>query len=119
MGSTRSATPAADVLSITVEMHESATIVILDGPACEYTAPHLDTQLTAIEAAGRHRIVVDADLVHTMSTAALTVLADHAERCRVAGGDLAIRRPSAVTRRVLDVLGLGDLLGAAEVLAPA
>lgn len=102
-------TAASDVLSTTLEMHDANTVVLLDGPVCAYTAPHLDAVLRQIGAVDRHRIVIDASCVHTMSSDGLRVLVDHAERCEAAGGELVVRNPTRVTSRVLDICGLGRL----------
>ncbi len=99
-----------DVLRIDIEMHERTTIVSLAGPVCAYTAPHLDAELARIEAADRHRVVVDARTVHTMSTDGLAVLVDHAERCRRSGGSLVIRHASPAARRVLSICQLQALV---------
>ncbi len=99
-----------DVLTVDLEMHDRTTVVTLSGPVCAYTAPHLDAELQRIEDVDRHCIVIDARAVHTMSTDGLEVLVDHAERCRRSGGSLVIRAASPVTRRVLAICHLQDLL---------
>ena len=100
-----------DVLSVRTELLDLSTVVELDGPVCAYTAPHLDAELTQLEAAGRHRVVIDASKVRTLCTDGIDVLLDHERRCSDRGGDLVLRdaRPSA--RRVLDILSLQRLLG--------
>lgn len=100
----------ADHLSITLEMHGATTIVVLEGVVCAYTSPHLDGELRNIEAVDRHRIVVDARAVRTMSSDGLAVLLEHADRCAEAGGELVIREPSPVTQRVLSVCDLEELM---------
>lgn len=99
-----------DVLSVRTALLDLSTIVELDGPVCAYTAPHLDAELSQLEAAGRHRMVIDASKVRTLCTDGVDVLVDHERRCSDRGGDLVVRdaRPSA--RRVLDVLSLQRLL---------
>ncbi|MGK2929281.1 MAG: STAS domain-containing protein [Acidimicrobiales bacterium] len=100
----------ADFLSITLEMRGASTVVVLDGVVCAYTSPHLDAELHKIEALDRHRLVVDAHSVRTLSSDGLAVLVDHAERCTTAGGELVIREPSPVTRRVLSACDLERLI---------
>jgi len=97
---------ASGVLSITLEMHDANTVLLLDGPVCAYTAPHLDAELRQIEAVDRHRLVVDASRVHTLTSDGLEVLVEHAARCAAAGGELVVRNPSPLTSRVLAVCGL-------------
>ena len=107
----------ADFLSITLEMHDANTVVRLEGVVCAYTAPHLDGELRQIEAVDRHRLIVDARAVRTMSSDGLAVLLDHADRCTREGGELVVRDPSPVTRRVLSVCGLEHLAEPEEMLA--
>jgi anti-sigma B factor antagonist len=99
----------SDALSVTLELHGDVTFVVLDGPVCAFTAPHLATELTRALDAGRNRLVIDTSSVRTMSADGIDVLVHHAERCRAAGGDLVLRNPSPVTRRVLDICGLQRL----------
>ncbi len=107
----------ADYLSITLQMHGATTIVILDGVVCAYTSPHLDAELRNIEAVDRHRLIIDTSAVRTMSSDGLAVLVEHADRCADAGGELVIREPSPVTRRVLEVCDLELLMDAADPVA--
>lgn len=101
----------SDSLSVTIEMRDDVTVVGLDGPVCVFTAPHLDAELDRVQAAGRNRLLVDTSRIRTMSTDGLDVLVRHAQRCAADGGDLLLRDPSPVTRRVVDVCGLNSLLG--------
>lgn len=105
-----SAPNPADYLSITLEMNGANTLVVLDGVVCAYTSPHLDAELHHIEAVDRHRLIVDARAVRTLSSDGLAVLVDHADRCVAAGGELVIREASPVTQRVLEVCDLERLL---------
>jgi anti-anti-sigma factor len=100
---------ASEVLAVTFQMHEANTVVILDGPVCAHTAPHLDAELRQIEAVDRHRLVIDARGVPTLSSHGVEVLVDHASRCAAAGGELVVRDPSPITRRVLEICALADL----------
>lgn len=103
-------TVPSDFLSITLEMRGASTVVVLDGVVCAFTSSHLDAELHKIEALDRHRLVIDAHAVRTMSSDGLAVLVDHAERCARAGGELVVRGPSPVTRRVLSVCHLERLI---------
>lgn len=110
---------AADVLSITLEMSDASTVVSLDGPVCAYSAPHLDAELTQIEHVDRHRLIIDASRVRTMTTDGVDVLTEHARRCTDAGGDLVLRNPTRVIRRVLAVLDMSWLLESTRRLPTA
>ncbi len=101
---------AADVLAVSLEMHGRTTVVSLRGPVCAFTAPHLDTELALVADADRHWLVIDAAEVGTLSSDGVSVLVEHAQRCRRAGGNLVVRNPSRITRRVLTICGLDELL---------
>lgn len=103
-----------DVLTVTLEMSEHVTVVQLDGPVCAYTAPYLDAELSHVEETGRNKLVIDASRVRTLSSAGLEVLVDHARRCDERGGDLVIRNPSSLARRVLGICRLERLLAPLE-----
>ena len=109
MGSGSSGRSPGDELSITLEDEGNAHVVVLSGPVCAYTADHLDAELTQFEGTTGHDIVIDASAVHTLSSAGIEVLVAHGDRCRTQGGSLAIRNPSPVIRRVLDVVGLAAM----------
>ena len=106
-----------DVLTVTLEMSDNVTVVQLAGPVCAYTAPYLDAELRQAEDAGRNRLVIDAWGVRTLSSDGLEVLEHHARRCDERGGDLVIRNPSSLARRVLDVCRLDGLLAPLEAVA--
>jgi anti-anti-sigma factor len=101
---------ARDVLEITLRFEGPVTVCVLDGPLCAYTAPVLDGWLGQLRANGRHRVVVDASGLDSLSSAGVEVIAAHAARLRVAGGHLQVRRPSPVARRVLDLCEVGHLV---------
>jgi anti-anti-sigma factor len=106
-----------DVLTVTLEMSDNVTVVQLAGPVCAYTAPYLDAELCQVEETGRTRLVIDASGVRTLSSDGLDVLEDHARRCDERGGDLVIRNPSSLARRVLDICRLDGLLAPLEAMA--
>lgn len=94
---------ARDVLDITLRFEGPVTVCALDGPLCAYTAPVLDAWLGQLRANGRHRVVVDARELDSLSSDGVEVIAAHAARLRVAGGHLQVRSPSPVARRVLEL----------------
>lgn len=105
---------ARDVLDITLRFEGAVTVCALDGPLCAYTAPALDAWLGQLRANGRHRVVVDASDVDSMSSDGVEVIAAHAARLRAAGGHLEVRSPSVVARRVLELCEAGHLVGDAR-----
>ena len=94
---------ARDVLDITMRFEGDVTLCVLDGPVCAYTAPSLDEWLAQLHDNGRHRVIVDASHVGSLSTDAVEVLVDHARRCEDAGGQLQVRSPSSGAERVLQL----------------
>jgi anti-sigma B factor antagonist len=99
-----------EVLDITLRFVDEVTVCVLDGPLCAYTAPVLDGWLDQLEDNGRHRVIVDASDVVTMSSDGVDVLSRHAELLRTAGGALQIRAPSTVARRVLALCDADHLI---------
>lgn len=99
-----------DVLDITLRFVDDVTVCVLDGPLCAYTAPVLDGWLAQLVDNGRHRVIVDASDVVTMSSDGVDVLSHHAELLRRAGGALQVRSPSNVTRRVLGLCDADHLI---------
>jgi anti-anti-sigma factor len=92
-----------DVLDITVRFEGGVTVFVLTGPLCAFTAPSLDEWLRQLGENGRHKVIIDARAIASLSSDGVDVLVEHADRCRRAGGDLQVRAPSTVARRVLDL----------------
>ena len=73
------------------------------------TAPRLGEELTRVTSEGARHVTVDlSDLVFIDSTG-LSVLITSLKRLRQDGGDMALRSPSASTRRVLEITGLTEV----------
>lgn len=105
---------AREVLDITLRFDGDVTVCALTGPLCAFTAPSLGEWLRQLDENGRHKVIVDARDVASMSSDGVDVLVEHAERCRRAGGDLQVRSPSTVARRVLDLCDAEHLVGAGD-----
>ena len=86
------------------------TIVALAGEIDLYTAPRLQSELTAAMGAGKPaRIVVDMSAVEFCDSTGMNVLlAAHRQACE-RGGDLALAAPRAAGRKILEVTGLGSV----------
>ena len=73
------------------------------------TAPQLREELTRVTSEGARHVTVDlSDLVFIDSTG-LSVLITGLKRLRQDGGDMALRSPTAGTRRVLEITGLTEV----------
>lgn len=92
---------ASDYLEITLRFEGEVTVCVLAGPLCAYTAPVLDGWLDQLWTNDRHRVIVDASSVDSLSSDGAEVIRAHAARFRAAGGHLQVRAPSAAARRVL------------------
>ncbi|HAS09397.1 MAG TPA: hypothetical protein DCS55_02590 [Acidimicrobiaceae bacterium] len=101
---------ATDALEITLRFEGEVTVCVLDGPVRADTAPVLDGWLEQLWTNDRHRVIVDASAVDSLSTAGVEVITAHAARLRAAGGHLQVRSPSASARRVLDLSQAGHLV---------
>lgn len=103
------ATPVG-ALDITLRFEGDVTVCELEGPLGERTAPTLDSWLGQLFVNGRHRVIVDAAAVDSLSNDGVEVLAAHAARLRADGGVLQVRSPSAATRRVFSRCGADHLV---------
>jgi anti-anti-sigma factor len=106
-----------DVLSVRATVDDQVTVVQLDGPVCAYTADHLDAELAKLEAAGQHRLVIDARNVRPLCLDGIDVLVAHEQRCTAEGGNLVVRHLRPAAQRVLDVLSLQHLAAPLAVTA--
>lgn len=74
------------------------------------TVPALAGVLQALADDGRQQLVVDLARCEFIGARGVAVLADIARRAAAAGGTLAIRSASSITRRMLDITGINDLV---------
>ena len=105
---------ATDVLEITLRFEGEMTVCVLDGPVCAYTAPVLDGWLEQLWTNDRHRVIVDASDVDSLSSDGVEVITAHAARLRASGGHLQVRSPSTAARRVLELCQADHLVEDAD-----
>ena len=74
------------------------------------TLPALDERLSAMVDGNSGDVVVDLADVDFIGVAGLGALCTHARRLRQRGDRLVISSPSPFTRRVIDILGVSELL---------
>lgn len=118
------APPAADgtrllsVAAVPGSARGRATVEV-DGEVDSYTAPLLEACLNAQSGRpGLRTLVVDLDRVRFLGVAGAAVLARAHARCAARGAHLVVRCPEpGIVRRVLQVTGLAELLGASEQAA--
>lgn len=84
------------------------TVFTLRGELDPHTAPDLRTEIDAVLASGRARLVLDlAGLTFVDSSGLRVIISAHKDAAE-RGGRLVLRAPSQTTRRLLDITGLLD-----------
>jgi anti-sigma B factor antagonist len=92
-------------LSITVAHNNGQLVLEVHGAIDLDTRQHFSEFLTtAVEQSGS--VVVDLHGVEFMGSVALTALVEAANRARLYGERLSVRRPSLLARRVLEISGV-------------
>lgn len=85
------------------------TVVEAAGELDLYTAPRLRELLLALDAEGRHRVVVDLAGLSFIDSTGLGVLVGGLSRTREAGGDLALVCASERVLRPFQITGLTEV----------
>jgi anti-sigma B factor antagonist len=94
------------------------TIVALAGEIDLYTAPRLQSELTAaMRGEQPARIVVDMSAVEFCDSTGMNVLLAAHRQASEQGGDLALAAPRAAVRKILEVTGLGSVFTVHDDLA--
>ena len=87
--------------------HEGeAAVIAAAGEVDVFTAPDLDTEITAQLADGRSRLVVDLSGVSFLDSTGLGVLVKGLKGAREAGGSLHLVVTSDRIRKIFDITGL-------------
>jgi len=99
-------------LTVTTTREDSCVVVALGGELDIATGPVLDAGLRAAlsGAAVPTRLVLDLTALEFADVAGIGVLLRHERALASAGGTLELREPSAMVRRMVAVLDLGDRL---------
>jgi len=100
----------SDVLDITMRFEGDVTVCTLTGPLCAYTAPSLQEWLRQLHENGRHKVIIEAEAVVSLSSDGVDVLVAHADRCRRVGGGLQVRGPSPAAQRVFVICEADHLI---------
>ena len=91
---------------ITASHANNRATVFVRGQLDPRTAPHLDTCLRQLLAAGCGRIVIDLGAVNLLRASGFEVLFHVAKRSQRDGTEVILRAPSLSTRRLLQITGL-------------
>jgi len=83
-----------------------------------------DTAATITAIAGRglgreHCVIVDLEALEFIDCASLRALASAQQRARRAGGEVLLAAPAGAVARLLDLTGLGEVLGVHASVASA
>jgi anti-anti-sigma factor len=99
----------ADGFSVSVLVDAAETVLRLRGELDCLSSPYLRSVLDNSIDAGHSEVVLDLTALAFMDAAGLSVIAHAADRLEMVGGTLAIRAPSDLIRRMLDITGMTDL----------
>lgn len=102
--------PAAAPLQIVVSHEGRKCVVRLGGELDVATAGRLRGALQLVCTGEHDLVVIDLDELRFLSLAGLHVLADAQRTLQAAGRQLVLRNPNALTRRVLAITGLDQVL---------
>lgn len=97
------------LLNVWAEIHPRVTRVVLDGPVCAFTAPHLEAELWRIVACDRDQIEIDARNATVFTSDGVDVLQRLRDGLSDRGGRVWISSLSRITQRVLEICEASDL----------
>lgn len=97
---------AAFGLAVGVEFDDGRAVVSLAGEVDVYSVAVLRAELTALDAAGHHRIAVDLTDMTFCDSSGLGVLVGAVKRATAGGGGLSLFGVPDHTLRVLRITGL-------------
>ena len=98
---------AKDLLSVTVEEAADSVVVRATGEIDGYTVPSLQRQLDDIVL--RHpnqELYIDLRDVTFIDSTGIRLLVHTNRRVRAADGTLIVQRPSSMTRKILETMGV-------------
>jgi len=105
-------------LSVTSRSQGDHLVLALAGEIDLYTAPRLQTELTAaLAAAESGQIVVDMSGVEFCDSTGMNVLLAAHRQATEKGGDLTLAAPRAPVRKILEVTGLQSVFTIHDDLA--
>ncbi|HUR78612.1 MAG TPA: GAF domain-containing protein [Acidimicrobiales bacterium] len=93
---------------IAVSFAEGRAVLSLQGEVDLVTAPEFWTVISSLLSGANRDIVVDLGAVEFFGERGLKIIAASADRLSAIGGQLTIRSPRAVTRRLLEATGIAE-----------
>lgn len=97
-------------MHITLERHEAATVLILNGDIDAVTSLRVSEALNAQLSADTHRLVLDLSEVDYISSAGLRSLLAALKEARQRGGDLRLAGVQGGVMKVFDMSGFTSIL---------
>jgi anti-anti-sigma factor len=83
-------------------------VLVLRGELDPHTAPRLGDELDKVRSEGNDKIVLDLAELGFIDSSGLRVIIGAHKAAATDGGSLALRSPSPMARRLLDITGLLD-----------
>jgi anti-sigma B factor antagonist len=99
-----------DLLTVTVTVAATQALLFVRGEVDFFSVPELYDALDAIIEAGHGEVTLDLSELAFIDASGLRVIAAAANRLGELGRGLALRSPSTMVQRMLDVTGLADLM---------
>ena len=93
-------------MQITAEPREDYTILHLRGEFDTFYCPHLQKEIDALMAAGVRSVALNLRLVKFINSTALGAIIKASKSLGAQGGKLAISRPSAFVKDIMEKVGL-------------
>ena len=84
---------------------DTATVRVTGDLDC-YTAPQLRSALSAVAADGARQVVLDVAGTQFVDSTGLSVLVGGLKRLRGQGGNMVVKSPTEMTRRLFEITGL-------------
>ena len=97
--------------TVSADFAKGRVVLAVRGEVDIVTAPELAAILDAVIDRGHRIVVLDLSELEFMDASGLRVIIHGAQRLAPAGGELALRSPSRLVLRMLDITGLTSLVG--------
>ncbi len=104
----------ANPFSVQTSIEEGISLITLEGFVDAHTAPEFETAMQSQVDAGHHRIIVNCDRLHYISSAGLGVFMSFVEEVRERGGDIKICGLIPKVRHTFEILGFQEIFELVE-----
>jgi anti-sigma B factor antagonist len=108
-GPGRTEVPGYVDFELSVHDDDGVTVVRVSGDLDCYSAPQLRAALSTLVADGHRLVVVDVGGTNFIDSTGLGVLVGGVRRLREGGGNMVLRSPSALTRKLFEITGVAKL----------